>query len=33
MGVENQFPFEIVDVEPELNKKLLKYFTGKLICM
>ncbi|CAD0196949.1 unnamed protein product [Chrysodeixis includens] len=29
MVVENQFPFEIEDVEPELTKKLLKYFTGE----
>lgn len=33
MVVENQFPFEIEDVEPKLTEKLLEYFTGKFICM
>lgn len=31
MNTENQFPWEIEDVEPGLTKELLEYFTGKLL--
>lgn len=33
MDADNQFPLKIEDVEPEQSKKLLEYFTGKLIYL
>lgn len=29
----NLLPFEIKDLEPELNAELMKYFTGKLLLL
>lgn len=33
MNAQKNFPFEIEDVEPETNEKLLQYFKGKWIYM